>query len=482
MRTAPFAFVCVVIVLLALAVSAAEPKTYRVGAASVVITPKVAEDAPPIWLAGYGIGRRATTVHDDIYARTIIIHDGTFGLAVVTCDLVGLFYGEVLQIREQVDALGLTPKLDYIVVASTHTHAGPDTIGVWGPLGRTGLTPGYLAKVRSACVESVRKAHAGLKRATLRIATADANERVGLIDDSRKPRVIDSKVTVIQATDTSGKVIVTFVNVPNHPEVLGSKNTKLSSDFPSTMRESVEKTFGGLAIYNTGSVGGLMTPRTPKVDPYTKAPMPTDPYEKMMAYGRIMGCIAEDALKRAKPLAGSVSVKTEVVQFPVWNHIYRAAMGMGMFNRRVYHADGQPIVIPKTMEASRAAVVSQVKDPHLKTEVGLIQIGPLQIATIPGEIYPEITLGKYQRPQEPNADFQGAPLEPAIFPLMTGTYKMVMGLANDEVGYIIPKSQWDWYLPYAYGRSERQYGEVNSCGPDVAPVLMAAWAKLISGK
>jgi hypothetical protein len=51
---------------------------------------------------------------------------------------------------------------------------------------------------------------------------------------------------------------------------------------------------------------------------------------------------------------------------------------------------------------------------------------------------------------------------------------LVLGLANDEIGYIIPKRQWDQLAPFAYGRQTSQYGEINSCGPDVAPILLEA--------
>jgi hypothetical protein len=55
----------------------------------------------------------------------------------------------------------------------------------------------------------------------------------------------------------------------------------------------------------------------------------------------------------------------------------------------------------------------------------------------------------------------------------------LLGLANDEIGYIIPKRQWDQSPPHAYGRSKPQYGEVNSCGPEVAPIIMQALADCI---
>jgi hypothetical protein len=60
-------------------------------------------------------------------------------------------------------------------------------------------------------------------------------------------------------------------------------------------------------------------------------------------------------------------------------------------------------------------------------------------------------------------------LEPAEIPpvreMMPGEFKFVLGLANDEIGYIIPKSQWDVKAPFAYGREKAQYGEENSPGP-----------------
>jgi len=53
---------------------------------------------------------------------------------------------------------------------------------------------------------------------------------------------------------------------------------------------------------------------------------------------------------------------------------------------------------------------------------------------------------------------------------MQGKMRMVIGLANDEIGYMIPKSQWDEKPPHAY-EPDGQYGEENSCGPDIGPVI-----------
>jgi hypothetical protein len=57
---------------------------------------------------------------------------------------------------------------------------------------------------------------------------------------------------------------------------------------------------------------------------------------------------------------------------------------------------------------------------------------------------------------------------------LPGKKILVLGLANDEVGYIVPKRQWDVVAPFAYGRKSSQYGERNSVGPETARMLMEA--------
>jgi hypothetical protein len=46
----------------------------------------------------------------------------------------------------------------------------------------------------------------------------------------------------------------------------------------------------------------------------------------------------------------------------------------------------------------------------------------------------------------------------------------------------VAKRQWDEKPPFCYGRKTAQYGEVNSLGPDTAPLLCEAFKKLAAGK
>ncbi len=67
---------------------------------------------------------------------------------------------------------------------------------------------------------------------------------------------------------------------------------------------------------------------------------------------------------------------------------------------------------------------------------------------------------------------------PPLRALMPGRVKFVFGLANDEIGYIIPKSEWDRKPPYLYGAKHGVYGEINSVGPETAPRLHGALREL----
>jgi hypothetical protein len=105
--------------------------------------------------------------------------------------------------------------------------------------------------------------------------------------------------------------------------------------------------------------------------------------------------------------------------------------------------------------------------------VAVVTFGDASVTCVPGELYPEIANGGIEHP--PGADFDVAPVEvPSLRELMPGRVKFLIGLANDEVGYIIPKSEWDDEAPWLYGNAERQYGEINSLGPETAPRIHGA--------
>lgn len=141
--------------------------------------------AKPVYMAGFGHDRRATGIHDDLWARAVAVSDGRQKLAIVSVDLIGVFHEDVVKARE---LLRQRVPGAVLVVSSTHNHEGPDTMGLWGS-GRfsSGVDPRYLERVRRAIVEAGAEALSRLKPARLVLAKT---RTPGLIEDGRLPRVI----------------------------------------------------------------------------------------------------------------------------------------------------------------------------------------------------------------------------------------------------------------------------------------------------
>jgi hypothetical protein len=131
----------------------------RVGFGEVEITPSL--DGPrPVWIAGYGHGRRAEGVHDPLMARCVVLGDGTHRMAWVSVDVVGLQYPTVERIRAKLAGF------QYVMVSSTHNHEGPDVIGLWGPTPlQSGVDLTYVATLVDRIVEMVQRAAADLQPA-----------------------------------------------------------------------------------------------------------------------------------------------------------------------------------------------------------------------------------------------------------------------------------------------------------------------------
>lgn len=93
-----------------------------------------------------------------------------------------------------------------------------------------------------------------------------------------------------------------------------------------------------------------------------------------------------------------------------------------------------PMENPQFLALAEAGILPKEMfgDGYVETEVNVIQIGDAQIATFPGEALPKLGL--------------------RVKDAMTVPYKFVFGLANDELGYIIPAEDFNAEL-YDYERS-----------------------------
>src|SRR5262245_22868065 len=120
---------------------------FLAGAATRTITPAL--DRGPVFLAGWQANRQATGVDQDLTVRALALRFDDQTAVLVVCDLIGLALPDIEDIRGRVAAFGIDPQS--LIVACTHTHSAPDTLGLWGPVPTTsGVDPVYLESVKQA--------------------------------------------------------------------------------------------------------------------------------------------------------------------------------------------------------------------------------------------------------------------------------------------------------------------------------------------
>jgi len=415
-------------------------------------------------------------------------------VAVLAVDTVGVFRPDVTRIRAALDEAAAD--VDYVLVHAIHNHEGPDTMGLWGPGPLvSGYDPqGYGAQWRAAAIEATLEAIDQLETVTaVRVGSIDASEgqpggAANFIRDSRDPWVVDPTVSVMSLEGEGPEPIATLVNYGCHPETLSSHNLLITADFVHALRRTVEvgsqwrrapgrPGLGGTAIVINGAVGGMMTTLGVSVTNPDGDTFSEGSFDKADSIGQILGEAALDAAANAEVLDDPhIRVMANTFSLPVENTLYVFGFNAGIIERDEITEDQPPQII---------------------SEMALLELGPLRMLTMPGELLPEIGIGGYDgsalfsddamvldpdNPMPPNLD--AAPQGPYLIERLTpegAPRPWIVGLGNDELGYIIP--EYDFILagsmPYFNEADGDHYEETNSLGPATAGLLEIEADRLI---
>lgn len=448
----------------------------------------------------------ATEVHDPLWARALVLEYGEVKLGLVAIDAVGYLLPEVEAVRQEAAGAGFS----YVLVASTHTHEGPDTLGLWGPNPFTdGKDPRLMDHIRRQILAALEEADRVKQPARLAAAEASLPDAFGhLVADRRDPVVIDPGLTVLRLAALNGKTIAVLVKASIHPETLGGKDGILSSDFPHFLREGVENGgfrvsgrpvhgTGGLGIFFNGAVGGLMTTLGVEVQSEDGTVLPQRSWEKTRRIGELLADASLSALAGAEPVAvDGLVIRTREVRLPLDNPRLQAMISHGVIQRPTYR-NGRPVATPEVGN-------------EIVTETGLITLRssgkPLvQILAVPGELFPEMLLGGYLTDtrecwavtdrkkkmdgvgkERVGAARPGVSPEPVLRDFITAPTSMLIGLANDELGYIVPSNDFVFpsYRPgpvFGVDRcgSKDHYEETLSASSKMAPALARALVHLL---
>ena len=400
-----------------------EPSSFAAEASAVdlgepLLVGSAARDVTPdfsTWLAGFSLGREATGVARPLEVRAMVMMRGSLRVALVGIDSLGFS-------REDADWIkgGITGFANgNVFLAASHTHAAPDLIGMWGwyffTSGRDHRT---LQILREQCAAAVAEAVARAQPAELSFGRASLPDR-GLVRNSNRPGVFDRDVSVLHARRASGdgEPLGTLLHLACHPEVMSKGLSLLSPDFVGPLCDSWRESGLGQAVFFNGALGAMITPDVKERDD-----------GGVVAMGEELAAIARRALDSATPLpADALTVRRRDVYLPLTS----PGLRLGRLT----------LAIPRDLYSGA-----------LRATVGLLQIGDLLAACVPGEMEPLLAQRLRSRLGRPDL--------------------LVFGLVDDEVGYLMSEVDAEDKL-FTYERSV-------SPGADSGELVLEALATLAS--
>src|SRR5581483_11304863 len=254
-----------------LALLPAQGSELRAGRAAVKITPP--KGMP---MAGYYYVRLNEGVHDDLYAKAIVLEKDGAKAGMVALDLVNIPRGIVDAAREIITKDGSLRGAN-VMVSATHTHTGPEMGGrLKGVDPQTEkLAREYLSSLPGLIAESIAKADADLQPVRVRMALAHENSvsfirryymkdgSVGWNPGKRNPNIvrptgaIDPALPIVLFETPSGEPLALYLNFACHLDTVGG--LQFSADYPYTIAKEMADVLGPkvLTIFTIGTAGNI---------------------------------------------------------------------------------------------------------------------------------------------------------------------------------------------------------------------------------
>lgn len=415
----------------------------RAGVAHIDITPPVGAD-----LTGY-VARLgpSTGVHDALYARALVLEEGSARAAVVACDLLALSRASVTAARISVaQAIGTTP--DRVMIACTHTHSGPATVF----LHQCGeVDPAYVATLPGRLSEAAAIASGRLR--PVRVGSGLGALPEGAFNRRGSGPEPDASVGVVQLKGLDGAAVATLMTYGCHPVVMGPENLLISADYPGAAVAAVERTLGGAALFLTGASGDVN-------------PQRRGSFADVAWLGER---VAEEAVRVAEGLGpgeearlNCVSEALDLPLLPAPGDAELAALVAS--HRRALHkaeAAGEPIAIRvgRAMlgwaEQLAARGRAGIAPATIRVEIQAIGLGPAVLVGVPGELFSSlgtrITMGS------------------------EGVF--VAGYTNGDVGYIPDREAYD-AGGYEVSDAYKYYDAPAALAPEAGEMVVDAARRL----
>lgn len=445
-------------------------KIFQAGAAAVNITPPLGSS-----LCGSMRDRTATHVHDELFARSLVLENETGRIAFVVCDIIAIAKETVAQAKGLIQThTGISP--DRVLIAATHTHTAPTP----APLFQSDPDPEYLADLVVKISDSVRRAVNNLQPARIGWGAGQETRVVfnrrfhmkegtmpedpwGRTDDTVKtnpgyknPNIvktagpIDPEIPLLSVQSTDGTPIAVLGNYALH-YVGGNPGSDVSADYIGQWAGILSREFAAPASVTQPPFVPMLTNgcsgNINNVDTSQRLQQP-HLYHQMHHVARL---VADETLRVLEtieyrdwvPLAACGSVVELGRRKPTRQEVDEA--------QRIL--EGKDVLKSMPEIYARETVLMAEMDDVIQTEVQAIRIGDVAVVTFPGEAFVE--LGLEIKAKSP-------------FDLT-----FCIELANDYVGYIPTP------IAYERGGYETWRARSSPLQTDSAPRLVSTGLALL---
>jgi hypothetical protein len=395
----------------------------RVGVAKVTITPPLG-----IPMAGYYSARGAGGVHDDLYAKAIVLDMSGAKAALVVLDLITTPRQLVDDTRREIEKITSVAGSN-VMISATHTHTGPvlDSSSRFG--GKSDVVKNYRAGLPARIAEAVRLAESRLVPARGLAAHAHEdsiafNRRYHMKDGSvgwnpgkRNTNIlkaagpIDPDVPIVYFESKSGKPLATYVNYAVHLDNIGEP--QISADMPFTLGNALAGFKGSemITLWSAGCCGDVNHIDVSWAEPQRG-------FANAARMGTILAAEVFRSWPRLRPIdSSSLRVKSTMVDLPLPEVSSGDIDAARRIAGRVEDSHEARPSFPEMVRAFKVLDVAARKGEPQHVEVQVVALGnEIAWVSLPGEIFVELGLALKQDSPFPHT--------------------IIAELANGAIGYI----------------------------------------------
>jgi hypothetical protein len=382
-------------------------------------------------MGGYRLRRGgATGVHDELYASCAVINDGQTEIALLSLDLLCLPHTVVDHIKAGIFAQTKIPS-ELTLIACTHTHSGPGTLGLSGG---SAANDEYLASLSDVISSLVAAAQGRLSQVNISIVQVDIpdiafNRRLKLKDGSSAiniDRIDPQEIAEAGETDPCGTAIFfeadthtagIIVNFTLHPTVLGEHNYLYSRDYPGYLVDYLQEDLPDqpVSLFFNGAFGNINQIKLP--GEWIATFQEAQSIGEAIARQILMGYSSRTTVQNTE-----ITASSKTIQIPLrLPESYK-------YPDRPDATESYRTRPSETHHSPEKENIFKTEAQHLHSmapelaELQVFQLGEIELIALPGEIFVELGLEIKKRSASP--------------------YSVIVGNANGYIGYVPTESSF----------------------------------------